>query len=234
MKCFRFLLFSIGAPLLVTACLEAPEFGDPPRLTGIDVYFKEIDGRSDSLVVRVDFEDGDGDLGVSGREDGARDYIPVPHPETNGFWIYNPSNPDFRLPPYECRLYDYIDLTPTDGIDDRDTIRANYNEAYYNYSITLYTKEDGQYEEYDFLTVEKGCTAPLGGRFPPLRDDLSVDRPLKGTIQWGSVGLYKVLFRNDTLRMDVTIRDQAGNVSNVITKEDFTLEDIDRSSGQDS
>ena len=228
MRDFRFLFFSLGASLLLTACLEAPEFGDPPRLTGIDVYFKEVERKPDSLVVRVDFEDGDGDLGV-GSQEGGSDYIPIPNPETGELWVYNPSNPDPDLPPYSCRLYqDRVVAVTADGEPVKDTIRADYNEAYYNYSITLYTKEDGQYEEYDFLTVENGCSAPLGGRFPPLRDDFSVDRPLKGTIQWGSVDFYKSSFRNDTLRIDVTIRDRAGNVSNVITKEGFTLEDIDR------
>ncbi len=222
----RYLLFLMGASLMLTACLEAPEFGDPPRLTGIEVYFKEVDRQPDSLVVRVDFEDGDGDLGVSGRENDADDYIPIANPDDGGYWFYDQDNPDPRLPEYNCRQFTDIDLDLTDGIVDKDTIRADYNEAYYNYSITLYTKENGQYKEFDFL-IER-CSAPLGGRFPPLRDDFSVDRPLKGTIQWGSVDFYKSLFRNDTLRIDVTIRDRAGNVSNVYTKEDFTLEQITR------
>ncbi|MGB3776748.1 MAG: hypothetical protein WA960_00210 [Tunicatimonas sp.] len=230
MKHIRSLIFLIGATLMLTACLEAPKFGDPPRLTGIEVYFKEVERQPDSLVVRVDFEDGDGDLGVSGRENDADDYIPIPNPDDGGFWFYNGDNPDSRLPEYNCRLFTDIDLDLTDGVPEFDTIRADYNEAYYNYSITLYTKENGQYKEFDFL-IER-CSAPLGGRFPPLRDDFSVDRPLKGTIQWGSVDFYKLLFRNDTLRLDVTIRDRAGNVSNVITKENFTLEGITRT-GQD-
>ena len=223
---FRSLLFLIGATLTFTACLEAPEFGDPPQLTGIEVYFKEVDRQPDSLVVRVDFEDGDGDLGVSGRENDADEYIPIANPDGGGFWFYDENNPDPGLPPFNCRQYTDIDLDLTDGVPDFDTIRADYNEAYYNFSITLYTKVNGQYEEYDFLI--RNCSPPLGGRFPPLRDDFSVDRPLKGTIQWGSSDFYKLLFRNDTLRMDVTIRDRAGNVSNVIPTDDFTLESIDR------
>ena len=229
-KFFRYLLFLFGASLVLTACLEAPEFGDSPRLTGIDVYFREVDRQPDSLVVRVDFEDGDGDLGVSGRENNADDYIPIPNPDDGGFWFFDPD--DQRLPPFNCRQFTDIDLNLTDGVVNLDTIRADYNEAYYNYSITLYTKVNGQYEEYDFL-LQRECSPPLGGRFPPLRDDFSVDRPLKGVIQWGSVGFYKSQFRNDTLRIDVTIRDRAGNVSNVVTKEDFTLEGITRS-GPDS
>jgi hypothetical protein len=231
---FRLLFFLIGASLMLTACLEAPEFGDPPRLTDIEVYFKEVETQPDSLVVRVDFEDGDGDLGVSGIGDVTLlppYFIPIPNPDDGGVWYFDEN--DEQLPPYDCRQYVSIDLDLTDGIseEDEDTIRADYDEAYYNYSITLYTKENGQYEEYDFLI--RNCSPPLGGRFPPLRDDFSVDRPLKGTIQWGSVDFYKSLFRDDTLRLDVTIRDRAGNVSNVVTKEGFTLEEIDRT-GQDS
>lgn len=228
MKYFRSLFFLATVSLMLTACLEAPEFGDPPQLTGIEVYFKEEARQLDSLVVRVDFEDGDGDLGVSGRENDVDDYIPV---FKDGSYIFFDEN-NSGLPPYNCRQYTDIDLNPTDGVFDYDTIRADYNEAYYNYSITLYRKINGQYEEYDFLLQDE-CSPPLGGRFPPLRDDFSVDRPLKGTLQWGSVGFYKLRFRNDTLRLDVTIRDRAGNVSNMVTKEDFTLESITRS-GQDS
>ncbi len=229
MKYFVYLFF-LAASLMFTACLEAPKFGDPPQLTGIEVYFKKVERQPDSLVVRVDFEDGDGDLGVSGRESDVDDYIPIANPDGSGYWFFDEN--DQSLPPYNCRLYTDIDLNPTDGVFDRDTIRADYNEAYYNYSITLYQKINGQYEEYDFLL--RSCSPPLGGRFPPLRDDFSVDRPLKGTIQWGSVDFYNSLFRNDTLRLDVTIRDRAGNVSNVITREGFTLSDpdIDRT-GQD-
>ncbi|MGB3848590.1 MAG: hypothetical protein WA958_01385 [Tunicatimonas sp.] len=225
MKYLRFLFLSLGTSLLLTACLKAPEFGDPPRLTGIEVYVKEQQAQQqDSLVIRVDFEDGDGDLGVTGGETQFGAFVPVPNPDDGGFWYFDEN--DERLPSYNCRQYVDTDLNPTDGIDDMDTIRADYDEAYYNFSITLYTKVNGQYEEYDFL-LQPACSPPLGGRFPPLRDDFSVDRPLKGVIQWGTLGFYNLSFGGDTLRIDVTIRDRAGNVSNVITKEDFTLSDPD-------
>jgi hypothetical protein len=228
MKYLRFILLLLGTSALLTACLEAPKFGDPPRLTGIEVYLIELQEQQlDSLVVQVDFEDGDGDLGLNSGEGDINQYLPVPNPDTGGPWVYNSNNLDPRLPPFSFRLYEETIL----GIDLEgkpiigDTIRADYNEAYYNYNITLYTKENGQYKEYDPL-LQSG-SPPLGGRFPPLRDNFSVDRPLKGTIKWGTKGFYMSTFGGDTLRIDVTIRDRAGNVSNVITKEDFVLSDPD-------
>ena len=224
MKFLRpFFLFTFTI-LLFAGCFDEPSFGDPPRLTGIDIYFKELTKTSDSLVIRVDFEDGDGDLGISGGEEGFGEFFLIPNPRTGEPWIYDPDDPE--LPPYSCESFRDIDLTPNDTIDDKDTVYVQYNEAYYNYSITLYTKEDGQYQEFDPL-----CAPPLGGRFPALRDDFTVDRPLKGTIQWGTVGAYSSRFRNDTLKIDVTIRDRAGHVSNIITKENFTLQDIRRPVG---
>lgn len=86
-------------------------------------------------------------------------------------------------------------------------MRADYNEDYYNYSVTLYTLEDGQYQEVDLLTPPQ-CSAPLGGRFPPLKegDDLDNEKPLTGHIRYGITSPTLLAnFRNDTLKIDVTI-----------------------------
>lgn len=212
--------------LLFTGCFEEPDFGIVPQLTGIEVYFKDMP-KSDSLIVRVEFEDGDGDLGIRGNEDGFFRYELVPNPDTGGPWIYNSNNPDSRLPAYSCELYQDLDLTPNDTINERDTVRANYNENYYNFSITLYTLEDGQYQEVDLLAE---CKTPLGGRFPPLKkaEELNNEKPLTGNIRYGITSPSLLSrFRNDTLKIEVTIRDRALHVSNVIPFEDFTLRGIE-------
>ena len=219
--------------LLFTGCFEEPNFGIVPQLTGIEVYFKDMPKLSDSLIVRVEFEDGDGDLGIRGNEDGFFRYELVPNPDTGGPWIYDRSNPDPRLPPIEfqgrldCRNYQVFDLTPTDTVNKRDTVRASYNEDYYNFSITLYTLEDGQYQEVDLLAE---CSTPLGGRFPPLKkaEELNNEKPLTGNIRYGITSPTLLSrFRNDTLKIEVTIRDRALHVSNVISLQDFTLRGIE-------
>ena len=217
-------LLFVSISLLLTSCYEDPDFSDPPRLTDISVYTKTVSQSFDSLVVRVGFEDGDGDLGIIGNEN--EEFRRIPNPNTGEpYWIYNGENPDMGLPPYDCERYRYIPLTPGDTIFD--TLLIEYNEAYYNFSISLFTKGDGQYQEVD-LFGEPNCGIPLGGRFFPLRDNFEVDNPLKGVLQWGTIGPYSLRYRNDTLRLDVVMRDRAGNVSNVVSTEDFTLNSVRR------
>lgn len=64
MNFLRSFILSTFVVLLFTGCFEEPNFGIVPRLTDIEVYFKDMPKLSDSLIVRVEFEDGDGDLGI--------------------------------------------------------------------------------------------------------------------------------------------------------------------------
>ena len=224
MNTVRSALLIVFVSLLLASCYEDPDFSDTPRLTDIEVYTKDASNGRDSLIVRVGFEDGDGDLGIGGNENDP--FFRIPNPNTNEpYWIYRSNNTDPGLPPYDCERYRFVPLTPGDSV--YDTLLVEYNEDYFNYDVTLFTKEDGQYQEYDFIAPPR-CSTPLGGRFFPLRDDFSVDSPLRGTLQWATASSYRVLFRNDTLRIDVVMRDRAGNVSNTITFDEFTIEGVRR------
>jgi hypothetical protein len=57
--CFSIVAFS--------ACFEAPVFSDTPRIIFKDIKFKEVGEASDydTLVLYLDFKDGNGDLGLS-------------------------------------------------------------------------------------------------------------------------------------------------------------------------
>lgn len=70
--------------------------------------------------------------------------------------------------------------------------------------------------------------APLGGRFHRLKDDFSNNKPLKGILEYkqASSGILP-LFRNDTLKIRVQIRDRALHESNIIESEPFTLRGIE-------
>ncbi len=58
------LLFTIS--LLFASCFESPEFPSTPKIKFKDIYFglAPTPDRQDSIVVELDFEDGDGDLGL--------------------------------------------------------------------------------------------------------------------------------------------------------------------------
>lgn len=51
----------------VSGCFEAPEFSDAPKLTFRDIKFKEVGSASDydTLIIYLDFKDGNGDIGLS-------------------------------------------------------------------------------------------------------------------------------------------------------------------------
>lgn len=219
MKLLRLSFLSMLVGLLLASCYDEPDFGVVPELTNIDIYFKKGVTRTlDSLVVRVDFQDGDGDLGFYPDERGIP-YTRKPNPNTDEpFWRFDANDPD--LPPYNFIDYEYTSLTENDTIFD--TLYVERNEDYYNYSVTIYTKEENGYQPIELIN-----SPPLGGRFFPLKDDLDLEGPLKGTIQYGTVGAYDFRFSNDTLRMDVVVRDRAGHVSNVISREGFTLDEIE-------
>jgi hypothetical protein len=58
------LLFTIS--LVLISCFDAPEFSNTPSIKLVDIYFgksKRVD-KPDSLVIKLNFEDGDGDLGL--------------------------------------------------------------------------------------------------------------------------------------------------------------------------
>lgn len=53
--------------VLVSGCFDPPEFSDTPQITFRDIKFKEVGGAADydSLILYLDFKDGNGDVGLS-------------------------------------------------------------------------------------------------------------------------------------------------------------------------
>ena len=53
--------------ILVSSCFDPPEFSDIPEITFKDIKFKEVGGAADydSLILYLDFKDGNGDVGLS-------------------------------------------------------------------------------------------------------------------------------------------------------------------------
>lgn len=69
--------FGIGILLLlgVTSCIDTPNFDNTPgiQFNSIDKYtvpdpFSGANAKKDSVVITIDFEDGDGDLGITPEE----------------------------------------------------------------------------------------------------------------------------------------------------------------------
>ena len=218
----------VGISLAVSSCFPEPDFADKPEpsLTGFDgIYYKEL-GSFDSLVIRVKFQDGDGDYGVYPGEEGAL-YFPVLNND-GSFQYFDPNDP--TQPRFNCRDYTFVPaINPNDSTDQEDTVRAVYNEDYYNFAVTLYTKRGNEsFQEVDFVS---DCAPRLGGRFFSLKDneDIGNGKPLEGALQYGIVDNFD-RYLNDSLKIEVQIRDQANHLSNILESIPFTLEQIKVSS----
>jgi len=224
MKFYTSLLFSFLIALGLVSCYDEPDFPMEPRLLGFDgengINFVDVPNTiADSLIIRVAFEDGNGDLGVASNEVSPvlrEQYIYVPGP-SGDFIFYDQEEygefncAEWKVPPT------YI------GQDTiRDTVRADINPFYYNFEVDLFVKRNGSFSEYDLLIEQ--CRPRLGGRFPPFKDDWSNTKPLEGVIEYGfaSPGLVSQ-FRNDTLKIQVRIKDRSLNVSNTIESRAFIL-----------
>lgn len=53
-----------AAVLLVNSCSAPTPLSNTPKISLNDVFYKDIDGGQDSLVLLLDFEDGNGDIGL--------------------------------------------------------------------------------------------------------------------------------------------------------------------------
>ena len=216
---------------LVSGCFTAPEFANEPAISYKDIIFKhgatEFD--QDSLILTIGFQDGDGDLGL--RPDG---------PDTNDpyhdLWFFTKADGslvtladrslpgfDTLLPPYEFP-YTCINSSQIIGVD---TMYTEANEFHNNIYVTFFKKTNGEYIEFDFLELSKPqCNQGYDGRYP-LLNDTNRDRPLEGKLKYTmKSAAWELIFRLDTLKLDVFIYDRALNKSNTISTPDFVLKGI--------
>jgi hypothetical protein len=219
MKAFKtFILFSFGISLILWGCMDAPDMSPVPKISFKNIAFKPSSTNPDSLIIYIEFEDGDGDLGLAGNE------LNPPYHEfeyikdANGQRIKFGSSPD--LPPYNC----------TDWIrHESDTFLVKFNENRNNYFIDFYRKTDGEYEKLTWRRRDsmQDCEVELNfnGRFPILFNNTK-GGPLIGTLRYGIANFVFRSLRNDTLMLEIFIKDRALNKSNVIQTPDFTLPGI--------
>jgi len=217
-------------PLLLTSCFTPPEFPIEPSIAFDNIIFREVDNLPDSIILSIEFMDGDGDLGLRSDET---------QPPYNDVWFYQKEDqtiitygdrftpPWDTLPPYEfpytCLNYntnnDFV------GYED-DILYFQQNQDHWNIFVQFFVKKNGVYTEFDWETAfPPQCSDSFNGRFPVLTD-LS-NSPLEGILRYGMTSTgFKILFRNDTLKLKVWIKDRALHQSNIIETPDFVLKNI--------
>ena len=91
-------------------------------------------------------------------------------------------------------------------------------------------KKNGIYTKFDFLALFEPQCNPLtfNGSYHLLNlPDPNRSRPLEGKLKYSmeSAG-WELIFRQDTMKLDIYIYDRALNKSNTITTPDFVLKNI--------
>ncbi len=231
----KFNLFSILiGSIFFTGCYTPPEFPIEPSIVFEEVIFKDIENFPDSLIVTIQFQDGDGDLGLSANET---------NPPYNPVWYYYKNSneelityydkfhtPGFdTLPPYEfpytCQNW-VLNSDVKDGTYVDDTVYYQSNADHFNIFVRFFVRKNGVYTEFDWETAfDPQCSDSYNGRFP-LLSDLSKS-PLEGKLRYGMTSAgFNFLFRNDTLKLELHIKDRALHTSNIVESPDFTLKSI--------
>lgn len=221
--------------ILFTSCFIPPEFPNEPSISYNNIVFNRgtepLD--PDSLILTLNFQDGDGDLGL--RSEGADTREPY-----HDIWYFVKDDGslltysdrqdapyDSLLPAFEFPYYCSNYVINENDIGVIDTFYVEPNEFHHNINVKFYVRKNGEYSEFDFETeFNPLCGETFNGRFPLLNPD-GRDRPLEGTLKYKmqSAG-FELLFRQDTLMLEVFIYDRALNQSNVIQTPDFVLKDI--------
>ena len=213
-----------------SSCQDRPVFPVTPSISLNEFYFQTIDdggqNLSDSIVISINFEDGDADLGLEG------DDIQTPYQlydvvlNNNGDTVRFGDDPN--LPPYNCFDYEIIskELSLGDSlVRTADTIAVLRNLDHYNFFLTFLIKEGDNFVEYN--TYQRLCAAPFHGRFFNL-NTAGDARPLEGEIIYGFISSFRLLFGNYTTKLRIQIQDKARNKSNIIETEEFNVREIAR------
>ncbi len=223
-------IITILVMVVSSACFVAPEFANEPSISFNSIIFKKgaTDLDPDSLIVTVNFQDGDGDLGL--RSQGADTSSPY-----HDLWVFAKEDGTFltladrSLPPYDTLLppYEFPYYCTNYIVNGNDTLYVEPNKFHFNIYVKYFLKKNGIYTEFDWLTAfDPICGQTFNGRYPLLNDP-NRQRPLEGklTYKMKSAG-FELLFRQDTLKLDIYIIDRALNISNTISTPDFVLKNI--------
>ena len=229
------------------SCIEDNNVSDIPSISYESLEFKKSDNsfNQDSLIITINFIDGDGNLGLSNDENNYpyHPYNAIIDQEFNWItlgsnnvtpplYIYEPngvyylySNEDNR-PSYNCE--DYI-IDTVNTTNKLDTFYIQKNENNKNIFIEFYKKENNEFVLIDWKRIfdeEYGCGIDFDSRFPPLNISNS-SQLLSGKLRYGMVSYgFEMILKNDIFKLKIHIKDRELNTSNIIETPEVTLEEI--------
>lgn len=216
--------------LSFSACQDRPTFPLTPSINLNEFYFKQIkDFSLDSLIIKIQFEDGDGDLGLDANETDPPYHILdiVTDPITGDTLQFGDEGTPEE---YNCVDYEIVRNESTVGdslIITADTIYVIRNLDHFNFFLTfLIEEDDGSFREFN-PALERNCAPPYHGRYFVLNTARDI-RPLTGELQYSLLSGFRLLFRNETIKLRIQIQDRSLHKSNIIETEKFEINDIIR------
>jgi hypothetical protein len=240
----RFIILALS--LALASCFDAPEFDTTPKIEFSSIKFKDVGTNSDadSLIIFLDFEDGDGDLGLSTEELSPPFNQKIYFNNKTGqpadlstqflledLMVFSNRSQIDTLPAFagapKCFNWDTNpELFLNNGDQLKDTVYFQFNPRHYNIFIDFFVDNGGVFEKFDWR-LEIDCSTNFDGRFPILNDS-GKDKALEGTLKYGMVSLgFKSIFQDNLMKLKATIVDRNGNYSNTIETPPFRLSEID-------
>ena len=242
----RYIYIIISSYILLT-CNQVNNTSIIPSISFEKLEYKKSKNNisQDSLILTINFIDGDGDLGLLNNE---IDYPYHPYNAiiddnfnwitfgteniTTPLYIYQPngtyflySNNDNR-PSFNCNDY-IIDTVSTLSVLDTFYIQKNENNK--NIFVEFYKKNGDDFEFINWTRIfdqEFGCGINFDSRFPPLNISNSI-QSLSGKLRYGMVSYgFNSVLQNDIFKIKIRIKDRNLNDSNIIESPEITLEQI--------
>lgn len=209
--------------LFVGACVNPPDnFPTVPSITFESLEYVPTAG-PDSLIVGIDFQDAEGDLGLS-----ATDI----NPPFNAFDFQRDAAGNlitYSNRPPSAPTYNPIDYVINPIVNNQtvnDTIWVRQNPNQYNIFVKFFIKRNGRFTEFRWQAPPFFTT--FNGRFPRILTS-EEGQAVEGNIKYAMLSSgWEAIFRNDTIRIDVQIQDRQLNRSNEVSSPELTLRQITR------
>ena len=200
------------------SCERPPDYSKTPVISYLSItkYYKPgssvgIAGR-DSIVIAVEFEDGDGDLGITDA-DAKKDRYAQP---LYGNEQYVPA--DTIITP---ESFEFVGGKKQVFPADTTFIAADTIFNHVNFYINEFKKINGEFVRVD-------ADGSKGGRFEPLYSNVRkgpIDGILEHNFVWNHASIFNqgVIGIGDTVRFEVYVLDRDLNESNVIVTDEIVV-----------
>ncbi len=204
----------------------------------------------------MNFEDGDGDIGLRGTEDlfpyhpynfiadssvprrlvviNGKDYTPPFYAALDNRFqsLSNQtlfSETDVRRS-FNCEQYEVVEYFPSQTATETkiDTFLIEKNPNNKNIYVDFFRKVNGEYEFLDWTSAfnSNSCGTDFNARFPVFDSD-NLGKSLSGTLRYAMLSEgFSIILKKDTFKLRVYIKDRALHDSNVIESPDLTLDNI--------